>query len=136
VQVPVLMEVSDSAPSGNAGQHYVLLLDRDGGEALDQAAATAEDGLYHYRFTGVAAGSYQILAGSDADNDQFICDAGEACGAYLTLDQPLEVTVSSGNLSGLDFSTGFDVTIHQAAPAGAAGTPKEIRPIRAPAPLE
>jgi serine protease len=54
----------------------------------------------------VPAGSYVLLAGSDADNDFFICGTGEACGAYPTLgsEEPLEITSDRNDL---DFVTGF-----------------------------
>lgn len=45
------------------------------------------EGRYRYSFPALPAGEYQVFAGSDADNDLFICDAGEACGAWLTIDQ-------------------------------------------------
>ena len=56
-------------------------------------------------------GDYQIIAGTDADNDLFVCDAGEACGAYLTLDQPSDITVDNADLSGIDFPIGHSVGI-------------------------
>ena len=45
-----------------------------------------------------------LVAGSDVDNDNFIRDAGDACGAYQTLndEKPIELT-ENANLS-LDIS--------------------------------
>jgi serine protease len=113
VRVPVLMEVTTDSRTGDAGLHYILLVDTSSEEPIAQREVSVSDGIYRYRFSGVAAGSYQIIAGSDADNDGFICDPGEACGAYLTLDQPVVIDVEADQ-QGLSFNTGFDVTIHQA----------------------
>ena len=66
--------------------------------------------MYTYSFRGVLAGTYQIFAGTDSDNDFLIGDEGEAFGAYQTVDQPTSIRVS-GNLSGLDFATGFDFNL-------------------------
>lgn len=112
LRVPVLMEVSAASRTGDAGLHYVLLVDTASGEVIAQREVSASDGAYAFRFTGVTAGRYQVLAGSDADNDGLICDPGEACGAYLTLDQPIAIEVA-GDRPGVDFSSGFDVTIRQ-----------------------
>jgi serine protease len=112
IRVPVLMDISADSRSGDAGLHYVLLVDVASEEVIAQREVTAADGVYAYRFTGVVPGSYQIFAGSDANNDGFICDPGEACGAYLTLDQPLAVDVEDANQAALNFSSGFDIAIH------------------------
>ena len=56
------------------------------------------------------AGRYEIWAGTDNDNDLFICDAGETCGAWPSLDFPefLEIT---DDLDGLDFSSNYQVSL-------------------------
>jgi hypothetical protein len=67
---------------------------------------TPRDGLYSFSFTDVPPGSYRLFAGTDSDNDDLLCDAGEACGAYRTLDAP-EVLIVEGDRSDLDFLSGF-----------------------------
>ncbi|GHD35628.1 S8 family peptidase [Halioglobus pacificus] len=74
----------------DVGLVYVLLLDPETDTVVDQSLARAEDN-YRFVFEETATGRYQIAAGTDIDNDLFICDPGEACGAFLTLDQPLTV---------------------------------------------
>jgi serine protease len=107
----ILQELSDSASTGDAGLHYVLLINAETDEVEQEDVVSAVDGQYHYRFENVPAGQYEILAGGDADNDFFICDAGEACGAYPVFDQtPLQIVVGS-DLYGLDFSTTFNTGI-------------------------
>jgi serine protease len=74
-------------------------------------------GGYAYAFTNVAAGTYQIFAGTDSNNDFIIGDPGEAFGAYLTLDQPVPITISNDQ-DGLDFISNFDVSFPAQLDAG------------------
>lgn len=106
--VPVIMQVPDANTSltADAGYHYVLLVDPKTGKTVDTVAASVANGVYQFTFTGVPAGSYQIMAGTDMNNDGFICDTGEACGAYTTLDLPTTINVDADQ-SGRDFVTGF-----------------------------
>jgi len=106
VQVPVIMQVS-SLGASDLGQLYVLLTDAVSGDVVAQAVATRQsDGTYSYQLSGVKSGKYQLFAGTDANNDNIICDAGEACGAYLTLDQPITIELN-GNQQIPQFSAGF-----------------------------
>ncbi len=106
VTIPVTMQVG--APgAGNAGFHYILLFDPAADDAPHQDTAAASGGMYSYSIGGVTAGSYYVIAGSDLDNDGFICDAGEACGAYPTFDLPTILNAATSNLTGIDFATGF-----------------------------
>jgi serine protease len=109
-RIPVLMEVNARAQIGDAGQQYVLLLDPVSGDSRYQVDVRSEGGVYRFRFDGVAPGRYELYSGTDADNDGYVCDAGESCGAYRTLDQPSEVEVT-GATSLEAFSIGFDATI-------------------------
>ncbi len=124
VTIPVIMQVSTSNAVANAGFHYVLLLDPVTGETVYDTQLSANNGVYQFSIPSVVAGSYIVLAGSDFNNDLFICDAGEACGAYPVLNSssPLQV---SGNATGVDFGTGFNTVIRAlsaGAPGGGAGS--------------
>jgi serine protease len=110
-QIGVIMQVSAQTQDGDAGYHHVRLIDASTGQTVQQQAVAAGNGVYPYSFTNVPAGTYEILASTDFDNDGSVCDAGEACGGYVTLDQ-LTPAVISGNTSGLDFSTGYNVIIN------------------------
>ena len=126
--VPVIMQVGGVTPSTNAGYHYVLLIDADetdrDSEVKSQFDVGAVDGQYEYRFDAVDPTlRYIIVAGTDFDNDGFICDGGEACGAYITLDQPIELEIAGGDVAGLDFITGFLTQITQ-LDAGSGGEPR------------
>jgi serine protease len=126
VAIPVIMQVSATNAAANAGHLYVLLLDPVTSEATHQAEVDASNGRYQFSIPGVIAGSYLVVAGSDFNNDRSICDAGEACGAYPTLDQYSPVAVS-GNVTGINFGAGFNAAI-QAQSAGASGGGTYSRP--------
>jgi serine protease len=110
--VPVRMQVFSPLSGGNVGFIYVLLVDPDTLMTVAEAdvpydAATAH---YSYNFSGVPAGTYRIYAGTDADNDSFIGDPGEAIGAYRTVDQPTSVEIPGANTE-LDFEVGYEVAL-------------------------
>lgn len=111
VEVGVTMYQGDISTTGNLGLHYILLLDTlDDNTPVDQEEVSPWNGLYPYSFTSVDKGTYSIYAGTDSDNDGYIGDAGEAIGAYISLDQPVEINVDS-NLSNLDFTSSFNVNL-------------------------
>ena len=97
---------------------------------MQQFATEAREGRYDYRFTDVPAGRYEVLAGSDADNDLFICDAGEACAAWLTLDRP-KVLQLLEDVSGIDFPIDYRVTLPSLQAGSAAGITGGGRPAQA-----
>jgi serine protease len=120
VTVPVTMQVvagGGTPPSANLGVMYVLLVNPDTLVSVAQRQVSAVNGSYGFQFTNVAAGTYLVVAGSDPDNDDSICDAAEACGAYLTLDEPVRITVNA-NRSGLNFNAGFMTSIGAASASG------------------
>jgi serine protease len=120
VQVSVNMRIGAAVSAdANAGYLYLLVLNPESFEVAYSAELTASNGQYTFSIPGVAAGEYFIVAGSDMDNDVYICDEAEACGAYPTLGLANKVTVSS-HLSELDFDVGFMTGIGTNA---AGGTP-------------
>ena len=83
VQVAITMDVGSVEVPGTAGTIYVLFIDPLIGQAALQLALPPGT---HYEISAeLLAGEYYIIAGTDNDNDFFICDAGEMCGAYPTL---------------------------------------------------
>lgn len=120
VQVPVIMQVSSIPLGSDAGFVYVLLVDQQTGSLAGrcdndllagQCSVGVVNGQYAFTFVDVPPGDYQIIAGTDADNDFVICDPGEACGAYLTLDQPSDIAVVDADASGINFPIGHAVSI-------------------------
>jgi serine protease len=113
LDVPVIVQVGDAVTTNaNAGHHYVLLVDpaTDPPVTVFAVQVEAENGRYRYRFVDVDPGRYYIYAGTDIDNDNFLCDRGEACGSYPTLEQPQVVEVDK-DMRNLDFLTGFGLRI-------------------------
>ncbi len=60
------------------------------------------------------------MAGTDADNDFLICDAGEACGAWLTVDQPIRIQLEK-DASELDFPVEYLVSLPATRSTGSTG---------------
>ena len=110
ISVSVFISVVENISGGSVGTVYALLFDADTLGFIQQADSTGLDGLYPYQFSAIPAGNYEIVAGSDTNNDQFICDAGEACGAWLTIDQPISLDVQA-DIEGIDFPVEFRVLI-------------------------
>ena len=117
IEVPVSMQVVTPIVGGNAGFHYVLLVDSETFEIKARENVPFSPAGYAYAFTNVPAGTYQIFAGTDSNNDFIIGDPGEAFGAYLTLDQPVPIAISDDR-SGLDFNSNFDVSFPSRLDAG------------------
>jgi len=110
VELPVILSAGDATHTGDAGLHYVLLLDSETLETVNQVDVSASQGVYSYSIGQVATGEYKIFCGSDLDNDFIVGDAGEASGAYPSLGQFQSFTVER-NVSEIDFGTGFNVSI-------------------------
>ncbi len=112
--IPVSAQRLTPGMVGDAGYIYVALFAQNSNTSAYVVALAARDGQYHYRFDGVKAGRYEILAGSDSDKDSSICDGGESCGGYplysdtalLLIDRPI---------SNLDFSVGIGLTLSSIA---------------------
>jgi serine protease len=66
-------------------------------------------GVYDFRFNQIKSGSYRVFAGTDFNNNGFICDVGEACGAFLTLSRPSTIEVTRQSRDSIEFNTGFNV---------------------------
>lgn len=114
VVVPVSLQVGAAQTVGDAGFVYVLLLDSKL-NPVAQVRGRSAAGAFPFQFADVAPGEYLIVAGTDSDNDDLVCDAGEVCGAWPTLGAPNPVTVENDDVAGLDFVAGFAVTLGSTA---------------------
>lgn len=110
LSVRALIAVGGAGTSADVGVIYILLYDSATDEVVAQLVSTANEGEYPFEFDGIAAGEYGIIAGSDADNDLFICDSGEACGAWLTIDQPIRIQLQ-GDIDNIDFPIEYIVSL-------------------------
>ncbi|MGQ0699063.1 MAG: S8 family serine peptidase [Panacagrimonas sp.] len=109
VSVPVLLTVGGIAGTVDAGKQYVLLVDADTLEPVAQDEVEISGGRYAYRLSA-PSGQYLLVAGTDSDNDGSVCDDGEACGGFPTLDALTPITVEGAARSGIDFLTSFDLS--------------------------
>ncbi|MBW2367705.1 MAG: S8 family serine peptidase [Deltaproteobacteria bacterium] len=128
VDVSVVLQVFSASETPDAGFHYILLIEPDAQDTLDQVSVGVDaTGIYPFEFSNLAYGDrFLIYAGTDANNDGFICDSAEACGAYVNLDEPIEIEVYE-DLQGLNFATDFGVSL----PASAAGSRRStLGPLR------
>ncbi len=101
IQVSMRIGVLNSA--SNAGKNYILLIDSNG-NIIDQATPIDQgNGIFNYSFNNVPAGLYQIVGGSDIDNDLLICQLAETCGGFPTINALSNIEVINTDISGLDF---------------------------------
>jgi serine protease len=118
VAVPVFMQVAEVLEA-NVGLQYVLLVDAETFETRFQAMAEPlGDGRQAFRIVDVVPGAYLLVSGSDADNDDFVCDAGESCGLYRGPGDIVLVEVDGGDVAGLEFTVGYELANADAQVAG------------------
>ncbi len=123
VNVSVTARVSDSTIMPDAGHLYVLLIDPSTGRVVRQVQADAVDGRYSYAFSDLDDGRYRLVAGSDADGDLMVCDAGESCGAYPGSGQVGDLVLES-DTRGADFTVGRTVSMNGEAPGTGLQAPR------------
>lgn len=122
IDIPVLMQVADAQVGINAGYTWIVLVDPIDAETIAFTSSEVNAGQYNYLFKDVPPGDYLIIAGTDLDNDGFICDSGEACGAYPTLDVLSPVHIDDKSLTDINFHSGFNTII------SLASTPNSVIP--------
>ncbi|MEO8444246.1 MAG: S8 family serine peptidase, partial [Gammaproteobacteria bacterium] len=98
-RVEILMEITTSPVVANAGRQYVVLVNPPSGEILRQVPVDARGESVSFNFSNVTPQQYQLLVGSDMDNDGIICDDGEACGAYPVFGEPTLVQPTAADLA-------------------------------------
>jgi serine protease len=110
--IPVIMQLDKAAFSSNAGNLFGLLVKTDYSDAITVEVGEPSDGVYSLQFAGDTAappGDYFLVAGSDTNNDDYICDPAESCGAYPTLGSPSIITITGDGvaLTGKNFEAGY-----------------------------
>ncbi|MFK7830099.1 MAG: S8 family serine peptidase [Congregibacter sp.] len=113
IDIRVLLSVANAEDS-NLGQIYLLLFDPATDSVVSQAVAQRDGDGYRFSLPPVNPGNYQFFAGTDLDNDLLICDEGEACGSYLTIDQPLTLTLDRDR-NDIDFQVEYLIALPGAA---------------------
>lgn len=117
VKVQVNMRVGEFVPVGNAGYLYVLLIDANLGAVVMVAQGAAMEGQYSYHFDDVPLGDYYIAAGSDVNNDGYVCELGESCGFYPSLGEEAVIRVDN-NRNDLNFPAGISPVISTSGTEG------------------
>jgi serine protease len=124
-EIKAIMQVANNLSAGAIGQQYVVLVNVRTQQSVSTTARRQPDGSYIYTLRGIPAGIYQIFAGSDANNDFYICDAGESCGAYLTLDDPITIRVRR-NRRNLNFVSGYTLNLADFQGVSASSRPGPV----------
>ena len=108
LEVPVSIDLRALADERDAGRHYVLLVSPDESrETIEQRVVTARDGSYSFSFDDVEPGEYFLVAGTDMDNNGFICESGEACAEYPVNGLPEKIVIGEERVTGVSLSTSF-----------------------------
>lgn len=95
------MFVGDIDTSGATSQLFALLIDADSFTLVEELRVDSSS--LAYNFENIATGNYFLIAGTDVDNDLYVCSTGEVCGGYPNINQiqPIEV---NDNKTDVDFS--------------------------------
>lgn len=110
ITVEVFLQVGERREQGDAGYVYVFLVRADTMETEYALGVSAADGKYAFEFVGIPAGTYYLIAGSDIDNDGYICTLGEACGFYPTISKMGELHLYR-DIADIDFNVGLSSEI-------------------------
>ncbi len=102
--ISVPAPVASSSNVGEVGDIFVVVINPADGTTVNDTnlleAQPSAQNNYRYAITDLVAGSYYVYAGTDRDNDGFICEIEDACGTLGAL-----VQVTAGvPLTNLNFS--------------------------------
>jgi len=124
LQVSMIIGVVDS--TGSVGSLYILLVDaQDPTITHGQAIPVPQgNGKFTYQFDNVLPGEYQIIGGSDIDNDIFICQMAEVCGGYPTANNLAPISATNIDIIELDFVADILVNLGTSALSSDDGATK------------
>jgi serine protease len=129
MQVTLIVPPAQLADT-DAGQLYVVLVDSNTGVSAYGANVVDNAGVLEYTVSGVIEGSYEVIAGSDNNNDFVICDGGESCGAYMVIGSEIPVSVTD-DVVNIDFTVSFDWFLPaQSSQSGELVDPPARGPVR------
>ena len=93
VQLAFTVVAADAASrGGDVGPVYVLVLDPDSNQ-LREVRASFADGRYSWRMNGYTGTRAVIVAGTDLDADDLLCQPAEVCGGFPVLGTVESMTV-------------------------------------------
>lgn len=105
--------LSAAPPPGGGLDVWVLLVDARTEETVAEVRVAA-GAPGDFSFEDVVPGRYRLYAGSDQDDDGWICDEGDVCGVYEEDGVEAEIRLAPG-----ERLTGLTIVLH-AAPEGFA----------------
>lgn len=114
------------APVANrgVGPVYVIAVNVEQITNAGQADVTSTTPTYSYTINGITAPRVVIVAGTDTDNDGYICGASEPCGMYPLLGADPTVLEMNSNKTAINFAL-----ISSGASAASLGAgPKPLLP--------
>ncbi len=97
---------------------------------FSQVESDVVNGRYTWSFGGVSLRRVQVVAGTDIDHDNLLCQRGEACGAYPPVGASVSVIDLSTNRTGLDFEIVPFGGVSAAASTGSAPVTPQRRRLR------
>ncbi len=123
LSIAVTMQVENSTDHGGygyAGFQRVALLNLITHKIIKGTSTTTyNNGGYDYSVTGIPAGNYWLLAGSNSDYDLYICDKGETCGGYPLLEELGIISITNADLTNINFDTHFSYNLNANFTTGA-----------------
>jgi serine protease len=124
--VPVRLSVSRTlAEGGDVGPVYVIAIDATTRDSVVQSRAVVDDG-YAFQLS-LDPGRYELIAGTDMDDNGFLGDEGEAYGAFPLTSTPKVLTVTAPS-SGIEFPVRFEFALGRTAARHARpAKPKAVR---------
>ena len=115
--VDVTVKVS-ALGAGDVGTVFVLILNPQSFAPIAHAETSVGQG-YAFAIPAVPSGTYIVIAGTDRDDNFFICEEEDACGIYPDL-----VTIAGGQCtSTINFTVGNFVTSPASLQAALAELP-------------
>jgi len=101
----VSMQVGVVDVAGIVSEIFILLINTATEEVIDQVQVSPIAGQVNpFTFENIPPGTYLIFAGTDVDNDALLCQFGEACGSYPSVNDPLIIEVGSQDVGNLSFT--------------------------------
>ncbi len=114
--VQVSMLVGSVSTTGDIGTAYILLINTADGNVINTTTPVdLGNGNYTYRFNSVPNGTYQIIGGSDIDNDRVVCQTGENCGGFPVVNSLQDILVLGADLTNIDFNIDIVSTVASAS---------------------
>lgn len=108
------------------GPVYVIAVNADVIANAGQATVVSTTPAYGYTINGITASRIVMIAGTDTDNDGYICGASEPCGMYPISAPDPTILEMNGNKTGINFG----LTSGTASAASLSGIAKPLLPAK------